>query len=45
MKDWFDLHGREVSPLAAGILEAMDRQFLETLLEEIALNQAKRSVI
>lgn len=42
MAEWLRLNCQQIDSHEARIIEAMDRQFLETLAEEIALNEERR---
>ena len=40
--NWLRLHGRPIATVEMPVIEAMDRQFLETLAEETAFNEERR---
>lgn len=40
--DWLRMHGRRLSTLESGVIDAMDRTYLEALGKQIALNKARR---
>lgn len=40
--DWLRLRGQKISTLEIEVIEAMDRQFTQSLAEEIAFNESRR---